>query len=408
MLPVTIELGVMERASVFMCYLRGLLICAAFLAVTAAPFALTAAEGAEAVAKFTALTGKVDVLNGGALPAVLVKEGDTVFVKDVVRTKSGASAELKFIDGTILKVAQRSRVDVSEYVAEETKGKKIIGLPRGKVEAVVPPTTSKPLAGAATESRFEIHTPNAVAGVRGTDYIVFFENDITWVSVKEGVVRVYNPLFPEAAILVTPGQLSTVPLNQPPVKKEATEGEKQRMEPTAKAGDAGAALAVNQGYTASNPVADTTIAAQPPVLLPQAPPAFEVGRTTLSGSVLAGPASQLDYISVVLKDVVFLAPSTGQAPALWNTNDISGTYRFGINIVDGVGSIPVSDGRGISGDFNIGQWGSSNWSGSVGGQGNLSGGSYNGSVNFQGDVGGTHSGGISGSFSGTGAGTATR
>jgi hypothetical protein len=425
-------------SSPFCLYLRGLFLCAALLALSALPFALTCAEAAEAVAKFTAVEGKVDVLSGGALPAVSVKAGDNVFVKDVVRTKSGASAEINFVDGTILKVAQRSRIDISEYVSEDAKGKRIINLPRGKVEALVPPSLTKRIEASTTENRFEIHTPNAVAGVRGTDYIVFCESNYTWVIVKEGIVRVYNPLFPDAVIMVGPGQLSTVPPNQPPVKKDATEGEKRRMEPPAKSGDAGATSSGTQGESSGNvatdttamgatptnttamdttvigamptntPAMDTTIATPPPALLPQMPPAFEVGRTTLSGSVLAGPATQLDYISVTVKDVIFLAPSTGQAPTLWNTNDISGSYRFGSNIVNGVGSIPVSDGNGITGDFNIGQWGNNNWSGTMNGQGNLSGGSYNGPVNFQGGVDGTHTGGTSGSFSGTGSGTATR
>jgi len=403
-----------RRPSPFLLYMSCLFLCSAFLALSVLPFALDLAEGAEAVAKFTLLEGKVDVLSAGALPAVSVKVGDNLFVRDVIRTKSGSRAEIRFVDGTILKVAQRSRLDISEYVSEDARGKRTINLPRGKVEAVVPPKLTKQLEAAPKENRFEIHTPNAVAGVRGTDYIVFFESDITWVLVKEGIVSIFNPLLPDQVIMVAAGELSTVPMDRPPTKKEATEGEIQRMEQSAGPGNAGFALSGPQSYSAGYVTIDTIIATQPPPPSqtppppPQTPPAFEVGRTTLSGALVAGPAGQFDFISVLAKDVVFLAPSTGQAPTLWNTNNISGSYSFGPNIVNGVVTVPVSNGRGITGNFNVSQWGSNNWSGAMNGHGDLSGGPYTGPVNFQGSVRGTHTGGASGSFAGTGSGTASK
>lgn len=364
-------------------------------------FAPVKAGAAAPVAKFTVVEGQVDVLGGGALPASPANVNGAVFEKDMVRTKSASRAEVAFSDGSLLKIGQRSRIDINEYRADDPQAKRKLVLPRGRVEAVVP----QGLANQALlpkGSRFEIQTPNAVAGVRGTDYVVSFDNSRTWVMVKEGMVQVFNPEFPDDIIVLNAGQMTFVYMHRPPQPPTtATEADKTSIEKGVKSGD--------MGITGEGVI--TFTAFDSPVLpppLPVPPPAVEIGRTTLSGALIAGPPGQFDFISVIMKDVIFLAPSTGQAPSLWKTDTISGNYSFGPNIVDGVSSIPVSDGKGITGNFNIGQWGNNTWSGTASGQGNLSGGSYNGPVSFQGDVSGTHTGGTSGSFSGTGSGRASR
>ena len=142
-------------------------------------------------------------------------------------------------------------------------------------------------------------------------------------------------------------------------------------------------------------------------------PAFEVGRTNLSGSLIDGDPGSFDFMSVSMNDVVFFAPSTGQKPGIWATNSVTGQYDFSHgfinsgNIANAENVIALSNGSGISADFQFKNWNTSNntWSASVkNGTGNLSGGSYNGPVNFNGAAAGTHTGTNTGSFSGTGAG----
>ena len=422
--------------------IRGLLLLGVLLTLLTLPLMSSRAEGVEAVARFTRVQGRVNVLRGGAFPAVSVKVGDSVFVKDMVRTKSGASAELRFFDGTVLKIAQRSRVDISEYVLQNAKGTKVINLPRGRVEAdVAPARLGRQVVAAPERNRFEIHTPNAVAGVRGTRFVVFVSENVTGVLVTEGIVHVLNQAIPNVVIAVKAGQMTTVSSNQAPqVPTEPTKEQRKVFEGststsgggessgTGGSGVSGTAASVSSepifsgggessgtggsetlstgAFVSSDPTLTAMSSVVPPPPPPTPPPAVEVGRTTLSGSLVAGPADQLDYISVIMNDVVFLAPSTGQPPTIWKTDTISGSYRFGPNITNGAGSIPVSNGKGITGNFNIGQWGNSAWSGTIDGQGNLSGGSYNGPTQFQGSANGSYSGATSGTFSGTGSGTA--
>lgn len=190
-------------------------------------------RAAEPVGKFTLVEGKVDVLRGGAMPALSVKTGDPVFVKDVVRTKSGAKAEILFVDGNQIKISQRSRIDISEYSTDETKSMGIIKLPRGKVEAYVPEKVVKRITVSPKANRFEIQTPVAVAGVRGTGYSVYQSGNSATIYVTEGVVYVFNPKFPDQVIEVHAGEIVTIYADQPATAskpRKATEEEKKMFE----------------------------------------------------------------------------------------------------------------------------------------------------------------------------------
>jgi len=189
------------------------------------------AEAAEAIGKLTHVEGQVDILKEGKLPAVPAKVGDAVSVKDVIRTKSDAKAEITFDDKNVLKIAHRTRIDISEYISDGRVSKAVINMPRGKVEANVAPQIVQRIAISPTANKFEIRTPTAVAGVRGTEFFTFHDKGVTGVFVKEGKVEIYNPKFPDVKVTVSAGQVTTVPENKPPTPpRTATESEKKTHE----------------------------------------------------------------------------------------------------------------------------------------------------------------------------------
>ncbi|TAN45719.1 MAG: hypothetical protein EPN22_01640 [Nitrospirae bacterium] len=178
------------------------------------------AWSAEQVGKITNVEGKVDILRGGQLPAVAVNLDDAIYVKDVLRTKSGAKAEITFDDGNVVKVAPSSRIDIEDYVPHEGKNKAVIKMPRGKVQAIVNKDIIKKLSLSSKASAFEVHTPNAVAGVRGTDFFtmqtVVQGINITNIVVKDGIVETHNPKFPDQVVRLTPGTATSILENKPP------------------------------------------------------------------------------------------------------------------------------------------------------------------------------------------------
>lgn len=170
------------------------------------------AAAAKAVGTVTVTEGKVEVLRAGKLPARPVKPGDPLYVGDLIRTKSGARAVIVFGDGNRLNVAQRTRLAIREYVS----AKGVITLPVGTVEAVVRKRSSPAAAAAKGRNRFEINTPNAIAGVRGTDFFVSHSGGTTSVVVKEGSVYTYNLSLPREHVAVTAGSMTVVEAERPP------------------------------------------------------------------------------------------------------------------------------------------------------------------------------------------------
>ena len=379
---------------------------------------------AEAVGKFTFVEGRVDAMREGNLPAISVKVGDPVFIKDIIRTKSDSKAEIMFIDKNILRIGQRSRIDISEYYIDETKKASVIRLPRGKVQAIVPEETVKRISVSPEANRFEIHTPNAVAGVRGTDYFMFHERNISGLIVNEGMVCAYNQRLTRDVVCVAMGHMTFIDeLNRPQLPRPVTNIETRRLEREVQQFGTVATTTPEAGRSFTETVAMTppivpdTNNTTPPIteVIANATeivtvPSVEVGRTNLSGSIFSGAGSTFNFMSVYMKDVVFLAPSTGQKPSIWGTNSVTGNYSFGPNINSGnitnpSNAVAISDGKGLSADFQFNQWNTTEnkWGASINnGAGPLSGGSYTGSTNFSGDASGTiGTNAISGTAKGT-------
>jgi hypothetical protein len=187
---------------------------------------------AKEVGKVTRVEGVVEVLRGGKPPAQPLKPGDVINLGDVIRTKSEARAEVTLKDGSIVRIAPRSRLDISHY-SEDGVRKVELSMPRGMVESSVSKETAEMIKSNPKASKFEIKTPVAVAGVRGTNFVVYHDRSVTGVFVKTGVVETYNPKIPEVKVQVTAGQITTVAPNKPPApSRVATEAEKEKLEKT--------------------------------------------------------------------------------------------------------------------------------------------------------------------------------
>jgi len=350
-----------------------------------------ASQAAEAIGRLTAVAGRVDILRGGRLPAIAARKGDAVFEKDFVRTKSRSRAEIRFSDGNVIRIAPRSRIDVSEYAVK--RDRRSFRLSRGRIEAVV----TKATATSRSPRRFEISTPNAVAGVRGTWYFVYFDNNATGVAVKEGVVYVYNLQHPEQMVELPAGFSTLIRNGNPPdPSRPATQGELTLVRGGgASGGDEGTpgqlagVLWVPDGNPPPSfmaPLSDTN----PAVL----GPAVEVGVANLAWD----GGTFTDLTAAAMNNVHFLAPAAGGTPTAFRTdaNSISMDY---INLVSSPVNKSVNFTNGnVSTTLTINSWNMGmtpgSWSGSVSGSGNI-----NGPFTMSGTATGT----VSGTATGTGA-----
>ncbi|MBF0564010.1 MAG: FecR domain-containing protein [Nitrospirae bacterium] len=211
-------------------YTTLLLICISLLFLVSTSYAVddSPKQGAE-VGRVTFALGIVEVLRGGKLPAVAIEVGNPVYEKDVLRTKKLSKAEIKFNDGNILNLAQSTSIDLSEYKYDKDTHKETVKMQRGHVRAIIDKSIASRIAANPSSNHFEIHTPNAVAGVRGSTWgaIVDPVTGTTTYYCTEGHIVVWNKDFPDQKIDLYGGQKVVIPLSQPP-------GQVQQMTTTEK------------------------------------------------------------------------------------------------------------------------------------------------------------------------------
>lgn len=177
--------------------------------------------------KVTNLDGRAD-LTGPGQPAKALFIGDAVNVGDILRTKSGAKLEVTWIDGSIARLSENSRLKVTEFNLGAQKRSTILSLFRGKVQNVVTGTTK--LFGAKDGSKYEVHTPTSVCGVRGTTFFTYHENGISGALFTEGQGFMYSKGQPENVKPVAPGVIMVVTsANKPPEAKPAKPGDATKL-----------------------------------------------------------------------------------------------------------------------------------------------------------------------------------
>lgn len=120
------------------------------------------------VGNFTYVKGMVDVITPGE-EAKSVNNGDEVSVGDIVRSRKRAKAEITFTDGTIVRLARSTRLEITEYMVKKDHTEAKLGLSRGKIQSIVPKVAGK-IFGVNQPNKFEVKTPIATCGVRGTDF----------------------------------------------------------------------------------------------------------------------------------------------------------------------------------------------------------------------------------------------
>lgn len=137
-------------------------------------------------AKITVIYGKAKVLRAGKNRWINAYRKMKLFPGDKIRTGKKTKIEIRFIDGSIIRLADNSEMEISRLERDEKNKQNNTGL-RAKVGNFW--TRIKQVAG--YKNNFEVTTPTAVAGVRGTVYRMEIKEDTTtMVRVYKGKVEV--------------------------------------------------------------------------------------------------------------------------------------------------------------------------------------------------------------------------
>lgn len=165
-------------------------------------FAPSTEAGGEVGAKASFVKGQVEIGPSADGPFKKLRKKKPVKVGYFVRTGPESRAELKFSDGSVLRLGPESLLEMQagQFNAKTKEVGVEATLVAGKVWAKV----SK-LVG--SDAKFKVKTQNAVAGVRGTIFRVNTERDkATVVKVYQGAVAVSNnPFFAKKGDKATAG-----------------------------------------------------------------------------------------------------------------------------------------------------------------------------------------------------------
>lgn len=161
-------------------------------------FAVAPSLAQDVIGVVKSIRGSADVFRGDKV--IPLSEGDSILKGDIMRTKVASKVEIEFQDGNVIVLGELSKFEVERY--DENK---LLRLLRGWVRNVVSAIRARGI--------FELKTPNAILGVKGTDFLVFTNAFETNVIVFDGVVSFGSEL---GEILVSDGETSFVRLGGAP------------------------------------------------------------------------------------------------------------------------------------------------------------------------------------------------
>lgn len=166
-------------------------------------FLLPLSALAAPVGKITNLAGNVDITIAGSA-ARTVALGEPVNVGDFVRTKSKSKVEITFNEGNVLRLAENTRVGITEYMSGVKRNSSLFNLFRGRIQNIVK-------AVGPSGGRYEVHTPTSVCGVRGTNFFNFYLAGASGSIFQEGTGYGYSKNNPADVKTITAGQGMFVP-----------------------------------------------------------------------------------------------------------------------------------------------------------------------------------------------------
>ena len=171
---------------------------------------------------FMVVKGDVQVqAKGGSLqkakPGLKVNEGDTIIAG------ADARAKVVMVDKNVLNISPDSKVLIEKYVFNEGSNQKNVSLNvlYGKMRSTVKQKYD------GEKNTFNVKTPSAVAGVRGTDFVTSFNNvtNTSKIVTFEGSVQMGTGIGPggviQNAVAVNPGQFSVAGAGSPPTAPAA-------------------------------------------------------------------------------------------------------------------------------------------------------------------------------------------
>lgn len=175
--------------------------------------------GANPAGKIIDLEGEAWITHPQGTP-VLAFLGEEIYLGDAIKTPAKGGVKVLFVDDTVLIVKENSNVFISQFLfSPAAKQRKVVfNAVAGRIRTLVGKFFGK-------GQPVEIHTPNAVAGIRGTDIGATIKIKTTkfYCFVCElNAVSIYNLLSPEKQVSLATDQALEIIQEMPASEKNIT------------------------------------------------------------------------------------------------------------------------------------------------------------------------------------------
>jgi hypothetical protein len=143
--------------------------------------------------KVIKVKGKVSALYPHTLKAVYLKKGDVLPEDTSILTKSRSFVKLKYEDGSTVSLGPKSKIVIAKSITKKKAG--VLSLLTGQIRAKVKKEKT-------ADNKLILKTRTAALGVRGTDFLVVFneENNAVSLVTFEGEVAVVKVVESKAEI----------------------------------------------------------------------------------------------------------------------------------------------------------------------------------------------------------------
>lgn len=119
-----------------------------------------------------------------------ISRGANILAGQTILTGDNGHVHLKMVDGAFVSIRPSSKFKIEEYLFNAAEPKK------SKIKFILEQGTARSITGKAGESSkesYRLNTPLAAIGIRGTDFVVQTEKNVTRVIVQSGAI-VMTPL----------------------------------------------------------------------------------------------------------------------------------------------------------------------------------------------------------------------
>jgi hypothetical protein len=140
---------------------------------------------ASALGQITEVTGRMEIQRAKQTALLAAQRNTPVFFGDIITTEDDSGGLIKLVDDSIIRVHANSKIVLNTMVSPMEKKHSVL-LFYGKL-------WNKISKKALRKKVFEVQTPTAVCGVRGTDFeTASYEDGTMLVRVNSGAVEVDN------------------------------------------------------------------------------------------------------------------------------------------------------------------------------------------------------------------------